>query len=254
MLSNMKIQKLQIYIQILCLSCAIAFVSACDTENLLNIDGEMLDIDLQSETQTLNIGDTTTINATVNYSGNPAVLVYEWNASGGRIVGNGETVVYVAPESAGTYTITLEVSDGTVTERNDIRIEVNIGHAIVAMPNRYWQGNAFTQTLTYRLNVEEIFRDNITLRYEILQDTARAGAFLTITLNGTPVIRNNAIGAVQPAEMLLIADNVDVSRIITAPGNYELALTLEVVNVMEDAWLLRKLTLIGVEGTIAELR
>ncbi|MDE0088945.1 MAG: hypothetical protein OXU23_24720 [Candidatus Poribacteria bacterium] len=250
----MKIQKLQIYIQILCLLCAIAFVSACDTENLLNIDGEMLEIDLQSESQTLNIGDTTTITATVNYSGNPAVLVYEWNASGGRIIGNGESVVYVAPESAGTYTITLEVSDGTVTERNDIRIEVNIGHAIVAMPNRYWQGNTFTQTLTYRLNVEEIFRDNITLRYEILQDTARAGAFLTITINGTPVIRNNAIGAVQPAEMLLVADGVDVSRIITAPGNYELALTLEVVNVMEDAWLLRKLTLIGVEGTITELR
>ncbi|MDE0484260.1 MAG: hypothetical protein OXI67_16895 [Candidatus Poribacteria bacterium] len=250
----MKIQKLQIYIQILCLLCAIAFVSACDTENLLNIDGEMLDIDLQSETQTLNIGDTTTINATVSYSGNSAVLVYEWNASGGRIVGDGDTVVYVAPESAGTYTITLEVSDGTVAERNDIRIEVNIGHAIVAMPNRYWQGNTFTQTLTYRLNIEEIFRDNITLRYEILQDTARAGAFLTITLNGTPVIRNRAIGAVQPAEMLLIADGVDVSRIITAPGNYELALTLEVVNVMEDAWLLRKLTLIGAEGTIAEVR
>lgn len=254
MLSNMKIQKLQFYIQILCLLCVIGLVSACDTENLLNMDREMLDIDLRSETQTLNIGDTTTITATVNYSGDSAVLVYEWNASGGRIVGHGESVVYVAPESAGTYTITLEVSDGTVTERNDIRMEVNIGHAIVAMPNRYWQGNTFTQTLTYRLNVEEIFRDNITLRYEILQDTARAGAFLTITINGTPVIRNRAIGAVQPAEMLLIADNVDVSRIITAPGNYELALTLEVVNVMEDAWLLRKLTLIGVEGTIAELR
>ena len=250
----MKIQKLHFYVRILYLLCTIGLVSACDTENLLNLDREMLDIDLQSESKTLNIGDTTTINATVNYSGNPAVLVYEWNASGGRIVGNGETVVYVAPESAGTYTITLEVSDGTVTERNDIRIEVNIGHAIVAMPNRYWQGNTFTQTLSYRLNVEEIFRDNITLRYEILQDTARAGAFLTITINDTPVIRNRAIGEVQPAEMLLIADDVDVSRIITAPDNYELALTLEVVNVMEDAWFLRKLTLIGVEGTIAELR
>jgi hypothetical protein len=250
----MKIQKLQFYVQILCLLCAIAFVSSCDTENLLSIDKEMLDIDLQSESQTLNIGDTTTINATVNYSGDSAVLVYEWNASGGRIVGNGDSVVYVAPESAGTYTISLEVSDGTVTERNDIRIEVNIGHAIVAMPNRYWQGNTFTQTLTYRLNVEELFRDNITLRYEILQDTARAGAFLTITINDTPVIRNRAIGIVQPAEPFLIADDVDVSRIITAPDTYELSLTLEVVNVMEDAWLLRKLTLIGVEGTISEIR
>lgn len=250
----MKIQELRSYLQILCLMCAIGLISACDTENLLSIDKKMIDLDLESESQTLNIGDTTTIKATVNYSGNSAALVYEWQASGGRIVGDGTSVVYVAPESAGTYTITLEVSDGTVTVRADIRIEVQIGHAIVAMPNRYWQGNTFTQTLTYRLNVEELFRDNITLRYEILQDTARAGAFLTITINGTPVIRNRAIGAVQPAEPFLIADDVDVSRILTAPGNYELSLTLEVVNVMEDAWLLRKLTLIGVEGTIAELR
>ncbi len=250
----MKTQELLSYLQILCLMCAIGLISACDTSNLLSIDEEMLDIDLESESQTLNIGDTTTIKATVNYSGDSAALVYEWQASAGRIVGSGENVVYVAPESAGTYTITLEVSGGIVTARADIRIEVHIGHAIVAMPNRYWQGNTFTQTLTYQLNVEELFRDNITLRYEILQDTARAGAFLTIALNGTPVIRNRAIGAVQPAEPLLIADDVDVSRILTAPGNYELSLTLEVVNVMEDAWLLRKLTLIGVEGTISEIR
>ena len=250
----MKIQKLQFYLRILCLLCAIGLVSACDTDNLLSIDKKMLDIDLQSESQTLNIGDTTTITATVNYSGDSDVLVYEWDTSGGRIVGDGTSVVYVAPESAGTYTVSLEVSDGTVTVGHEIRIEVNIGHAIVAMPNRYWQGNTFTQTLTYRLKVEELFRDNITLRYEILQDTARVGAFLSIAINGTNVVRDRAIGAVQPAEMLLVADDVDVSSIITAPGNYELSLTLEVVNVMEDTWLLRKLTLIGVEGTIAEIR
>lgn len=250
----MKIQKFQFYVQILCLLCVIGFVSACDTNNLLSMDKEMLEIDLESESQTLNIGDTTTITATVDYSGDPVVLVYEWNASDGRVIGDGTSVVYVAPESAGTYTITLEVSDGTVTERSDIRIEVHIGHAIVATPNRYWQGNAFTQTLTYRINVREIFRDNIRLRYEILQDTARAGAFLSIAIDGTSVARNRAIGVVQPAEPQMIADEVDVSSILTAPGNYELTLTLEIVNMMEDAWLLRKLTLIGVEGTISEVR
>ncbi len=250
----MKMQKLLTYFQILFLLCAVSLISACDTENLLNIDKEMLDLDLESESHTLNIGDTTTIKATVNYSGDSSELVYEWQASGGRIVGSGESVVYVAPESAGTYTITLEVSGDIVTARADIQIEVHISHAIVAMPNRYWQGNTFTQTLTYRLNVEELFRDNIRLRYEILQDTARAGAFLSITINGVSVMRNRAIGVVQPDGPLTIADDLDVSRIITAPGNYELSLTLEVVNVMEDAWLLRKLTLIGVEGTISELR
>ena len=52
----------------------------------------------------------------------------------------------------------------------------------------------------------------------------------------------------------MIGDEVDVSSVITAPGNYELSLTLEIVNVMEDAWLLRKLTFIGVEGTLSEIR
>ena len=250
----MKNQELQFYIRILCLMCVIGLISACDTENLLSIDKEMLDLDLESESHALNIGDTTTITATVNYSGDPAALVYKWKTNGGRIVGDGKSVVYVAPETAGTYTVTLEVSAETVTSSLDISIAVGVGHAIVATPNRYWQGNTFTQTLTYRLNVEELFRDNIMLRYEILQDTARAGAFLTIAINGAPVIRSRAIGVVQPAEPFLIADDVDVSSRITAPGNYELKLTLEVVNVMQDAWLLRKLTLIGVEGTISEIR
>ncbi len=250
----MNIQKLQLYIQILLLLCAIGLISACDTDNLLNIDREMLAIDLASDSRTLNIGDTTTITASVDYSGNSSVLVYEWDVNGGRIVGDGTNVVYVAPESTGTYTITLKVTDGTVTERGNIQIQVNVGNAIIAMPNRYWQGNTFTQTLTYRLNVEELFRENITLRYEILQDTALAGAFLNIAINGISVVRNREIGDVQPTEQLLTAGDVDVSSIITAPGNYELTLTLEVVNVMQDAWLLRKLTFIGVEGSLSEIR
>ena len=62
------------------------------------------------------------------------------------------------------------------------------------------------------------------------------------------------MGVVQPEGPLTIADEVDVSSVLTVPGNYELSLTLEVVNVMEDAWLLQKLTLIGVEGTLSEVR
>ena len=108
-------------------------------------------------------------------------------------------------------------------------------------PNRYWQGNTFTQTLSFQINVRELFRNNIRLRYDILQDTARTGAFLRFIINDTTVVRNRAIGEVQPLEMIPIADEVDVSSVIREPGNYELTLTLEVVNVMEDAWLLRKL-------------
>ena len=250
----MKNKSLVLFFHLLYVFCIICLVSACDTNNLLSIDEEMLDIDLASNSYTLNIGDTTTITAAVDYSADTDVLVYEWYTNGGRIVGEGPEIVYIAPETAGTYTITLEVTDGTVTARDDIQITVQIGHAIIAMPNRYWQGNTFTQTLKYRLNVEEVFLDNIRLRYEILQDTARTGAFLNIAINGTTVVRNRDIGGVQPAEPLLIADEVDVSSLIQSPGVYELTLTLEVVNVMQDAWLLQKLTLIGVEGSLSEIR
>lgn len=250
----MKLQGQLFYFKLLSILCAMCIISACDTDNLLNIDAETLEIDLESDTQTLNIGDTTTITATVDYSGDASVLDFIWKSSDGRIVGSGNSVVFVAPESAGTNTITLEVTDGNVTERADIRIEVGIGHAIVAMPNRYWQGNTFTQTLSFRLKVDEIFRENIRLRYEILQDTARAGAFLSISINDTSVVQDRSIGAVQPNEPQMIGDEVDVSNVITAPGTYEVSLTLEIVNVMEDAWLLRKLTIIGVEGTLTEIR
>lgn len=249
----MNINRLKLILHISIVLC-IMVILGCDTENFLNLDTEILEVDLQSDSRTLNIGDTTTITAIIDYSGDSSVLVYKWTTTGGRIIGNGTSVIFVAPESSGRYTISLEVSDATVTDTYDIQIDVNIGHAITASPNRYWGGNTFTQKLVFRLNVEEIFRENITLRYEILQDTARAGAFLSIHINNTPVIHNRAIGTVQPAQELLIADDVDVSTIVSSTGSYEVTLTLEIVNMMEDSWLLRKLTFIGVEGTLSEIR
>ena len=245
-----------IQIHILLISCLISLcvLTGCDINDPISLDSEMLDVDLASASNSINIGDTTTISATITYSGNTDVLVFKWSATGGRISGEGANVVYIAPETEGSYTITLEVSDGTVTEKDELRITVNIGHAIVATPNRYWQGNSFTQSLTFQLNVQQVIQNNLRLRYDILQDTARTGAFLSISINGASVVRNRAIGEVQPLEMIPIADEVDVSSVIREPGNYELSLTLEVVSVMQDAWLLRKLTLIGAEGTITEIR
>lgn len=250
----MKFQKLQFYVQILFLLSVLCFVSACETENLLNLDAETLEISLKADTQMLNIGDTTTITATVDYSGDASDLDYIWNVSNGKIAGEGDSVVYVAPDSAGTYTITLEVTDGIVSDRQEIRIEVDIGHAIIVYPNRYWQGNTFTQTLTFSLKVDEIFRENIKLRYEILQDTARDGVSLSIMINGIPVVKDRTIHAGTPDEPQMTGGEIDVSSVVTVPGSYELTLTLVIVDVMEDAWLLRKLTIIGVEGTLTEIR
>ena len=235
---------------------SLCMLSGCDINDTLSLDSELLDVDLAADANSINIEDTTTISATITYSGNTDVLVYRWSTTGGRISGEGTSVVYIAPETEGNYTITLEVSDGTVTEKDELRITVKIGNAIVATPNRYWQGNSFTQSLSFRLNVQRIIQNNLRLRYDILQAAEGTGAFLTISINGTSVEqdRARAIGEVQPPEMILIADEVDVSSVIREPGNYELTLTLEVVDRRENAWLLKKLTLIGAEGTITEIR
>lgn len=232
----------------------IGIIIACDTENLLNTDLEMLEIEVETESQQLIIGDTTTLNATVDYTGDPSALVYKWNVDAGRILGSGKNVVYVAPQAAGRYTISLEVTDGNTKKTFSLHINVEIGNAIILLPNRYWKGNTFTQELTFRLNVHEIHRENVTLRYEILQESARTGAFLSIAINGINTIQDNLIGIVQPDEPLIVIDDIDVSQIITDTGVYEVKLTLDVIDVMDNAWLLKKLMFIGLEGTLTEIQ
>ncbi len=242
------------YLLLFPIICLIPLIIACDTENLLNTELEMLEIEVETESQQLIIGDTTTLNATVDYTGDPSALIYKWNADAGRILGKGRSIVYVAPQSAGRYTISLEVTDGKIKKTYSLHIDVEIGNAIILLPNRHWKGNTFTQELTFRLSVHEIHRENITLRYEILQESARIGAFLSIAINDTNTIEDNLIGTVQPGEPLIVADDVDVSHLITETGIYEVKLTLDVIDVMDNAWLLKKLMFIGLEGTLSEIQ
>ena len=232
----------------------IGIIIACDTENLLNTDLEMLEIEVETESQQLIVGDTTTLNATIDYTGDSSVLVYKWNVEAGRILGDGRNVVYVAPQSAGRYIISLEVTDGNTKKTFSLHIDVEIGNAIILLPNRYWKGNTFTQELTFKLNVQEIHTENVTLRYEISQESARTGAFLSIAINGINTIQDNLIGIVQPDEPIIVIDDIDVSQIITDTGVYEVKLTLDVIDVMDNAWLLKKLMFIGLEGTLTEIQ
>lgn len=232
----------------------IGIITACDTENLLNSDLEMLEVEVETDSRELIIGDTTTLNATVDYTGDPSVLIYKWTADEGRILGNGSSIVYVAPQLAGRYTINLEVTDGITKKTFSLHIDVEIGNAIILLPDRYWKGNTFTQELTFRLRVNEIHRENVTLRYEILQESARIGAFLSIAINNTDILQDNLIGTIQPDEPLIVADDVDVSHLITDIGIYEVKLTLDVIDVMENAWLLKKLMFIGLEGTLSVIQ
>lgn len=52
-------------------------------------------------------------------------LMYGWSASGGQITGQGDTITWTAPDSAGSYNITVIVADrrgGAVTD--DVTVEV----------------------------------------------------------------------------------------------------------------------------------
>jgi len=56
-------------------------------------------------------GDTTTCSVTASdLDANP--LTYKWTATGGSFTGTGSSVTWKAPETAGTFTITCEVTDG----------------------------------------------------------------------------------------------------------------------------------------------
>jgi hypothetical protein len=59
--------------------------------------------------------------ATIDYDGDKT-LTYQWNGGGGTIVGAGNAVEWIAPATTGTYTVTLTVSDGDVSDESTIQI------------------------------------------------------------------------------------------------------------------------------------
>lgn len=63
-------------------------------------------------------------------------LTYSWSASAGELNGEGPTVAWTAPNSAGSYNITVTVTDGrgeTVTEQVIIEVRANRKPAIANM-------------------------------------------------------------------------------------------------------------------------
>lgn len=73
---------------------------------------------------TVEPGGTTTITATFDYSGDKAELIFGWDASGGEIVGEASSVVYVAPNTPGIHTITLQLTDGFAMAEHTVTVEV----------------------------------------------------------------------------------------------------------------------------------
>jgi hypothetical protein len=70
-------------------------------------------------------GETSTITCTATDPDGDTPLTYAWTKTGGTISGSGSSVTYTAPNTAGTYTITVTVSDGkggSATRSVDINV------------------------------------------------------------------------------------------------------------------------------------
>ena len=243
------------WLSILLIGIFIFMLVGCDTDQTVTppIRHTLGISELNLTDLTLEPGDTTTIAATFDYSGDETNLTFGWEASSGEIIGDGPSVTYLAPNTPGTHTIILQLTDGFAMAEHSATVEVLAPQSLFIDSDVYWTGEGETLVLRYQINVTQILHQPIILRYDIVQDEARVGAFLSIDANGVLLVEEEAIGEVDPAEGISITGEADLSRIITGLGTYEITLTLVVVNPVERGWLLQKAALLGAEGSAVRL-
>lgn len=231
---------------------AIAFIGCGgDINNILS--PESLDVtDLKTTQTSLGIGDTTTVEASVVYSGDMTVLMYTWTTTGGKIRGSSSSVVYEAPETSGVYSITVKVTDGIISSSKTIEIRVtqqSTTPTLIIDQDTHWPSEAIKDKLAYDVKITKIATGKVILHFEITQDKDDFDAFLSIEAGDKVVFAKTAIGAQLPSTGKVTVRDVDVSNAIKAPGRYMINLYIEPGNRVQDGWLLNELKLIGVEGS-----
>ena len=242
-------------IPLLAIGIFILMLIGCDTDQIVTppIRHTVEISELHLMDLTVEPGGTTTIIATFDYSGDKADLIFGWDASGGQIVGEASSVAYVAPDTPGIHTITLQLTDGFAMAEHTITVEVISPQSLLVDSDAYWTGDGETLVLRYQVDVTQIIHQPVILRYDIVQDEAKTGAFLNVDVNRVLLVEEEAVGEVDPAEGISIIGEVDASKIITGLGTYEITLILVVVNPVERGWLLRKAELIGAAGSAVRL-
>ena len=243
------------WIWILSIHLLILLLIGCDTDPTLSspIRHTVEISELNLTDQTLEAGGTATITATFDYSGDEADLIFRWQTSSGQIIGGASSVTYVAADTPGTHTITLQLTDGFAVAEHAITIEVLAQQSLLIDADTYWAGQGETLVLKYEVDVTQILHQPVILQYIIIQDEARAGAFLNVDVGGVLLVEEEAIGEVNPRNRVIITGEVDVSRIVTEQGRYEVVLALVVVNAIEHGWLLQRVALFGAEGSAVRL-
>lgn len=242
--------KYRILIYFALLSFLLVIISGCGED--LSIFTENLKITYINISQsTIGVGETAVLEASVDYSGDQTLLIYEWKASGGNIGGSGKKVNYIAPNHSGIYTIELVVSDGAVSDGEVVEITVTQQAlpSITLDVSTHWPAEAQDDKLGYNVNVKSIATGKVTLHYDITQDQDKFDVFLNIQIGQKTVLNAKAIGAEQPSTAKRTVGDIDVSNVITVPGRYVVTFYVAPGNRVKNGWLLNEAKLIGVEGT-----
>ena len=187
-----------IWLSLICI--LILILIGCETDQTLTppIRHTVEISNLNLTNQTLEAGGTTTISATFDYSGDEADLIFRWEASSGQIIGEASTVTYVASDTPGAHTVTLQLTDGFAMAEHAITVEVLAQQSLLIDTDTYWAAQGETLMLKYQVNVTQILHQPVILQYDIVQDEARTGAFLSVDVNGVLLVEEAAIGAVDP--------------------------------------------------------
>lgn len=217
------------------------------------IPQETLEIkNLKAEKSLLNPGETTTIEVSVSYSGDTAVLMYRWAAEVGSIIGTGKRVNYIAPPvNPGSYSISVTVTDGLISAEKTIGVTVDqqFVDSLILARNTYWPALAHKDKLAYDVRITSLVGGKVLLYYDITQDQDKLDAFLSIQINEKVILAERAIGNVLPSTGIRTMEDINLTNVITGPGRYIITFYIRPGDRAKNGWLLNEAKLIGIKGT-----
>jgi hypothetical protein len=204
----------------------------------------------------IGVGETTRVKASVDYSGDETVLMYDWTVEAGEIQeieDRAGEAIYKAPDEQGTYFINVVVSDGSTSDEGTVEIMVGQQaiESLILDRDTHWPAAAHKDKLAYNVNIKKVVSQRVLLHYDITQDQDEFDAFLTIQIgqNIVTVPEEMAIGGEQPSTAKRTVRDIDVSNVITGPGRYMITFYIMPGDRVENGWLMNEAKVIGVEGT-----
>jgi len=209
--------------------------------------------DIRFASPMVTAGDTTTIEATSDYSGDGTVLTHVWTTNAGTILGSGSKATYRAPEKAGTYSINVKASDGAVSSERTAEIDVEQGapeSSVLLGSNAFFPAQALKDKLSYNLKVTRIPGTKVMIHFDITQDSDKFDSFLSIEIGDRVILQDMAIGNEQPSTGIRTIRDIDVTNVITEPGQYTITFYIRPGDRTEKGWLMNEARVIGIEGSV----